>query len=96
MLNVTEHEGALIFMVRVVPRASRSGISGTHEGALRVRLAAAPVDGTANAELIHTLAKALHVAPRNVAIISGQTAKIKRLRVTGADSKLLHVLTLTD
>ena len=54
------------------------------------------MDGAANAELIRTLAKALHIAPRNVAIISGQTAKIKRLRVTGADSKLLHVLTLTD
>ncbi len=96
MLNITEHDGALIFMVRVVPRASRSGITGTHDGALHVRLAAPPVDGAANAELIRTLAKALHIAPRNVAIISGQTAKIKRLRVTGADSKLLHALTLTD
>jgi uncharacterized protein (TIGR00251 family) len=50
--------GTLIFNVLVVPRASRSEIVGEHNGALRVRIAAPPVDGAANEELIRTLARA--------------------------------------
>ena len=45
--------------VRVVPRASKAGVAGTRDHAILVRIAAAPVDGAANAELIETLARAL-------------------------------------
>ncbi len=92
MLEVTERGGALLLTVKVVPRASRSEIVGEQAGALRVRLAAPPVDGAANAELIKTLAKALGVSPRNVEIMSGHTAKIKRVSVTGATAEALQIL----
>ncbi len=55
MINYSEKNGSLTFTVRVVPRASRSAIVGEHDGSLRVRIAAAPVDGAANEELIRTL-----------------------------------------
>jgi uncharacterized protein (TIGR00251 family) len=60
------------------------------EGVLRVRVAAPPVDGAANEELLRTLAKALGVPLRNVAITRGHTARIKHIRVTGADANTLQ------
>jgi uncharacterized protein len=79
-------------MVRVVPRAARSGIAGEHDGALKVRVNAPPVEGAANLELTRTLARAFSVPVRAVEIISGQTAKLKRVRVKGARRAQLEAL----
>ena len=81
MISYIESKGALIFKVQVVPRASRSEIVGEHNGALRVRIAAPPVDGAANEELIRTLARAFKVPHREVEIISGHTSKLKQVSV---------------
>ncbi|HEU4594504.1 MAG TPA: DUF167 domain-containing protein [Pyrinomonadaceae bacterium] len=87
MINFREEEdGALCFDVRVMPRASRSGVAGEHGGALRVRVAAPPVEGAANEELIRTLAKAFGVPARAVEIVSGLSSKNKRVRVHGASA----------
>jgi uncharacterized protein len=69
------------FDVRVQPRASRSEIVGEQEGALRVRLAAAPVDGAANDALVELLADVLHVAKRDVRIVTGTTSRRKVVEV---------------
>jgi uncharacterized protein (TIGR00251 family) len=71
--------------VRVIPRAGRSGIAGVRDGALLVKLAAAPVDGAANAELIAVLAEALGLPKRSVEIVSGERSRSKRVRVAGID-----------
>lgn len=55
MINYSEKDGTLTFNVRVVTRASRSEIVGEHDGALRVRIAAPPVEGAANEELVRLL-----------------------------------------
>lgn len=78
------HAHALI-EVRVIPRAGRSGIAGVRDGALLVRLAAAPVDGAANAELIAVLAQALGLPQRSIEIVSGERSRSKRVRVAGVD-----------
>ena len=83
MINCTEKEGAIIFGVRVVPRASKSGIVGEHDGNLKVRISSPPVDGAANAELIKLLAKEFGVSKSDVEIIGGQTSKTKQIRVNG-------------
>ena len=83
MIEVYERDGALLFKVRVVPRASRSEIAGEHDGTLRVRVAAPPVDGSANEELVRTLAKAFNVPQRNLLITSGQASKLKQDQVKG-------------
>ena len=67
--------------MRVVPRTSKSEIVGESDGALKVRIAAPPVDGAANAELIKLLAKTLGVAKSAVEIIGGQTSKTKRVKI---------------
>lgn len=93
MISATA-DGILID-VRVIPRAAKSGIAGTREDALLVRLNAAPVEGAANAELIDVLARALDVARRDVTIVAGDTSRRKRVKVTGitadrAASRLPH------
>lgn len=71
--------------VRVIPRAGRSGIAGVRDGALLVKLAAAPVDGAANAELIAVLAEVLGLPKRSIEIVSGERSRSKRVRVAGVD-----------
>jgi len=83
MLICSEKDGRLTFKVRVVPRASRTEIVGEHDGALRVRIAAAPVDGAANEELVRFLARALKVPRNAVVVIGGQTSRIKSIAVSG-------------
>lgn len=93
MLRYTETDGALVFGVRVVPRASRTEAAGEHDGALRVRVAAPPVEGAANEELTRFLARALGVARRDVEILSGHASKLKRVRAHGADpARLLQLI----
>lgn len=89
-LRITEKNGAIIFDVRVVPRASKSEIVGEHDGALKVRIAAPPVDGAANEELIKVLAKGLGVAKTDVEIVGGQASKLKQVRIDGTSSELLN------
>ena len=78
-------EGILV-TVRVIPRAGRSGVAGTRDGALLVRLNAPPVDGAANAELVEVMADVLAVPKRAVTIVSGERSRTKRVRVTGIDA----------
>ncbi len=85
-LRLTESDGAITFEVRVVPRASRTQVAGEHDGALRVRVAAPPVEGAANEELVRFLAKALGVPARDVEIVGGHASKSKRVRVSGVTS----------
>ena len=71
--------------VRVIPRAGRSEFAGLRDGALLVRLAAAPVDGAANDELIALVARGLHIPRRNITIVSGERSRSKRIRVANID-----------
>jgi uncharacterized protein (TIGR00251 family) len=89
MINYTEKDGTLIFKVRVVPRASRSELVGEHDGALRVRIAAPPVDGAANDELVRLLAQVFRVPRSAVDIVGGHAAKLKTVCVAGGRPALL-------
>ena len=93
MINYSQKDGKLIFSVRVVPRASRSQIVGEHDGALRVRIAAPPVDGAANEELVLTLAKAFNVPRSAVEITAGHSSKLKHVNVLGVSPGALAAIT---
>ena len=75
-------DGVLI-AVRVIPRSGRSGIAGTRDGAVLVRLNAPPVDGAANAELIELIAEAIGVPKRVVSIATGVRSRSKTVHVSG-------------
>jgi uncharacterized protein (TIGR00251 family) len=80
---ITELPDGIAIDVRVIPRSGRSGIAGTRDGAVLVRLNAPPVEGAANAELIEVLARALDVPKRSVSLLSGERSKQKRVKVVG-------------
>ena len=69
----------------MIPRAGRSGFGGLRDGALVVRLAAAPADGAANDELIALLAGTLRIPKRDITIASGERARAKRVRIAGLE-----------
>ena len=79
-------DDGIVLSVRVITRAGRSGLAGTRDDAVLVRLGAAPVDGAANAELVALLAAAFGVARRDVAIVSGERSRQKRVRLRGVDA----------
>lgn len=81
MIDCVETKEGISFGVRIVPRASRNEIVGAHGGLLKVRIASAPVDGAANAELIRVMARHFNVARADVTIVSGETSKSKRIKI---------------
>jgi uncharacterized protein (TIGR00251 family) len=75
-----------VLPVRVTPRSSKPGVGGWRAGAdgrdeLEVRVAEAPADGAANQGVIRQLAKALGISRSELAIISGETSRHKRLAI---------------
>lgn len=65
----------------VVPNAKRTEVIGLHDQALRVRLAAPPVDGAANDALQRWLADEFNVPRHRVTLLRGQTSRRKRVGV---------------
>jgi uncharacterized protein (TIGR00251 family) len=94
VIQYSEKDRGLTFAVRIVPRASRSEIAGEYNGAMRIRLAAPPVEGAANRELIRLLAKSFKLPQNAVEIISGTASKNKVVHVAGADSARLEQMIL--
>lgn len=82
-LELTETAEGVRFEVHAKPRASKSRVVGVRERALDVALAAPPVEGAANAELVATLARALSVPRRAVTIVRGETSRVKLVAVAG-------------
>ncbi len=74
-----------VIAVHVTPRAGRDEIAGEREGALWVKLVAPPVEGAANEALVRFLAAQLGVPRHAITLLSGATARRKRLQVDGFD-----------
>ena len=85
-LEISDRPGAIRFAVRARPRSHKTNILGVKEGALEVSVAAPPVDGEANLELVRGLARALGTTAANVEIVGGQTGKRKIVEVRGLDA----------
>jgi uncharacterized protein len=72
---------ALILSLHVQPGAARTEVAGLHGEALKIRLAAPPVDGKANAALLRYLADAFAVPLRQVTLVRGETSRQKTVRI---------------
>ena len=80
---VQDQEGGVILTVHVQPNATRTECVGIHGDAVKIRVAARPVDGAANEELIRFIAEQCAVPRANIHIRTGIEARRKRVVITG-------------
>ena len=71
----------VLLRLSVMPDARRTEVDGLHDGALRVRLAAPPIDGRANEALVAWLAKSLDVPRRDVEVLRGASSRRKQVAI---------------
>ena len=83
---MTVIEGGVRLEVWAKPRAKKSRIVGVRGDAIEVSLAAPPVDGAANEELVRVLADALGVPKRAIAIMRGATSQKKLVEIAGVSA----------
>ena len=89
--------GGVTLAVRLTPKGGRDAIDGIetmsdNRAVLKIRVRAAPSEGEANAALIKLIAKAVGVPPRDVSLVAGATARIKRLVISGDGPTLVAAL----
>ena len=78
-------DGSIVIAVHAQAGAGRSAVVGRHGGALKVKVAAPPEGGRANEALTKLLAETLGVKPQAIELLSGQSSRSKRFRVTGVE-----------
>lgn len=77
--------GSVLLQVYVQPKGSRTKIVGVHDGRLKIAVAAPPVDGKANKELLSFLASLLKVGKKELLLKSGQQSRRKTVRFLAPD-----------
>jgi uncharacterized protein (TIGR00251 family) len=75
--------------IYVQPRASKTAVAGMHDGCVKIRLAAPPVDGAANAALVEFVAEQTGVAKSRVRITAGLSSRRKTVEVDGVTAEEL-------
>lgn len=78
-------KGGVRLHLFIQPKASKNEVIGPHNGELKVKITAPPIDGRANEELIEFLADLFHIAKRNISVIKGDTGRHKTVDVLGVD-----------
>ena len=73
----------VVLLLHVQPGAKKTEVAGAHGDALKIRLAAPPVDGKANECLIAFLADRLDIAKSRLDLVSGAASRAKRVRAAG-------------
>ncbi|RPI89436.1 MAG: YggU family protein [Spirochaetales bacterium] len=76
--------------IQVQPKAKRNEVLGFTEGILRLKIAAPPVEGKANKEVISYLSEVLDIPKSSVDIERGHTSKIKIIAINGIDRERIY------
>jgi uncharacterized protein YggU (UPF0235/DUF167 family) len=89
--------GGITLVVRLIPKGGRDAIDGVEiltdgRSVLKARVRAAPLGGEANDSLVHLIAKAVGVPQRDVTLVAGATARLKRLKIAGDVPTLIAAL----
>ena len=96
MIEIQQRENAVVFAVRVQPRAGRNEFSGEWGGALKIRLQAPPVEDRANEALCRFLAEILKIPVSAVRILSGEHSRTKRIEIRGVSAAQINRLLIHD
>lgn len=81
MIEATSNGFRLRLLIQ--PKASKSEIVGPHNGALKIRIQAPPIEGRANEALIEFLSDIFHLPKRSIELLRGETGRTKTVEVTG-------------
>ena len=95
-IETTADNHAVIFSVRVQPRASKDEIVGEMDAALKIRLRAPAVEDRANEALIEFLAQTLNTSKAAVRILSGERSRTKRIEVRGVTADQVQQLLIQE
>jgi len=85
-------DGRFTLTLHIQPGAKKTEFAGLHGEALKIRLAAPPVDGKANEALLRFLAEVLQLPKSAVILKSGQTSRHKVVEITGATTAHIAAL----
>ncbi len=85
-------DGRITLTLHIQPGAKKTEFAGLHGDALKIRLAAPPVDGKANEALIKFVAETLKLPKSAVNLKSGQTSRRKILEVSGSSQAAIAQL----
>jgi len=86
----TVNGDGIVLNLHIQPRASKNELCGVQGDALKIRLTSPPVDGAANKLCREFLADLFHVPKSAVEIVSGETSRHKRVRITASDTGRLQ------
>jgi len=79
-----------VLSLHIQPGARKTAIAGLHGEALKIRLAAPPVDGKANDCLIGFLAETLGIGRSSIELVGGATSRAKRVRIEGVEAETVR------
>ena len=90
VIDLQERSGGVVLAVKAQPGARRNGIVGTHAGALKVAVSAAPENGKATAAIIELLADELDLSRSDIQLLTGATNRNKQFLLTGVEKSELE------
>ena len=90
MINLEQREDGVLLPVKARAGGAKNGITGTHDGALKVMVTQAPEKGKANQAIVKLLAKSLGLQKSQITLLSGQTSPQKSFSIAGVSAAELR------
>lgn len=89
---IEETKGGVRLHLFIQPKSSKNEVVGPHNGAIKIKITAPPVDGKANECLVEFLSDVLNVPKRDIHILKGDTGRNKVVEVSGLDEVAARIL----
>ena len=91
MLLMEESSRGLILLVKAQPGSRRNGVTGTHDGALKIAVSQAPEKGKANTAIVKILAQIFDLSRSQIELVSGQSSSHKKFLIQGVSAEELSI-----
>jgi hypothetical protein len=92
MVIIKEKDGRVLLHIHVIPGSAKNAVVGVHDDALKIKIAAPPIEGRANAECVRFLSGLFGVKKSQVAIASGHRSRDKIVSVEGLSGEKMEFI----
>jgi uncharacterized protein (TIGR00251 family) len=89
---IEEIKGGVRLHLFIQPKASRNEVIGPHNGEIKIKLSAPPVDGKANEELVEFLSEIFKIPKRQITLTKGDTNRHKTVELVGVQEKDARII----